>query len=50
MHIADDVCLDVTHRQLVFTVPKRLRIFFRYHRDLLRELPRIAWQTVQTVY
>ena len=50
MHIADDVCLDVPHRQLVFTVPKRLRIFFRYHRDLLRELPRIAWQTVQTVY
>ena len=50
MHIADDVCLDVPHRQFVFTVPKRLRIFFRYHRDLLRELPRIAWQTVQTVY
>ncbi len=50
MHIADDVCLTVPHRQFVWTIPKRLRIFFRYHRDLLRELPRLAWQSIQTVY
>jgi len=50
LHVSEDVCLDVPHRQFVWTVPKRLRIFFRYHRDLLRELPRLAWRTLQTVY
>ncbi|NBB95964.1 MAG: IS91 family transposase [Planctomycetes bacterium] len=50
LHVSEGVCLDVPHRQFVWTVPKRLRIFFRYHRDLLRELPRLAWQTIQTVY
>ncbi|MHC5008281.1 MAG: transposase, partial [Planctomycetota bacterium] len=29
--------------------PKRLRIFFRYDRRLLGELPRLAWQTVLEV-
>jgi len=29
---------DVPHRQAVFTFPKRLRIFFRYDRQLLGEL------------
>ncbi|MHC4588814.1 MAG: hypothetical protein ACYTAQ_05625 [Planctomycetota bacterium] len=38
------------HRQFVFTVPKRLRIFFRFDRRLLGELPRLAWQTVLEVY
>ena len=37
-HIARDVCEAVPHRQFVFTVPKRLRIFFRFDRRLLREL------------
>ncbi|MFP4053484.1 MAG: transposase zinc-binding domain-containing protein, partial [Phycisphaerae bacterium] len=46
MHVADDVCLNVPHRQFVWTVPKRLRIFFRYHRDLLQQLPALAWQSI----
>ena len=25
MHVAEDVCLPVPHRQVVFTIPKRLR-------------------------
>ena len=29
---------DVPHRQVVFTLPKRLRIFFRYDRLFLGEL------------
>ncbi len=49
-HIARDVCEAVPHRQFVFTVPKRLRIFFRFDRRLLGELPRLAWQTVLEVY
>ncbi|MHC4220238.1 MAG: hypothetical protein ACYSU7_17470, partial [Planctomycetota bacterium] len=40
----------VAHRQFAFTIPKRLRIFFRFDRPLLRALPRLAWQTVLEVY
>jgi len=34
---------DVPHRQVVFTIPKRLRIFFRYGRKLLGKLAGCAW-------
>ena len=34
----------------MFTIPKRLRIFFRFDRRLLGELPRLAWRTVLKVY
>ena len=34
----------------MWTVPKRLRLFFRFDRRLLAELPRLAWQTVLEVY
>ena len=49
-HIARDLCAAVAHRQFVFTIPKRLRIFFRFDRRLLGALPRLAWQTVLEVY
>jgi len=49
-HIVRDVCAPVCHRQFVFTIPKRLRIFFRFDRRLPGELPRLAWQTVLEVY
>jgi len=42
IHVAEDVCFCVPHRQFVFTIPKRLRIYFRYDRDLLKELPKLA--------
>ena len=48
--MARDVCASVPHRQFVFTIPKRLRLFFRFDRRLLGELPRLAWQTVLEVY
>ena len=48
--VAQDVCLSVPHRQFVWTVPKRLRIFFRYHRNLLQQLPRLAWQSILQTY
>ena len=49
IHIADDVCESVPHRQFVFTIPKRLRIFFRFDRKLLGRLCRRAWETIVRV-
>ena len=49
-HIARDVCAAVPHRQFVFTVPKRLRVFFRFDRRLLGALARLAWQSVLEVH
>ena len=34
--------LDVPHRQVVFTIPKTLRVFFKYKRKLLGDLCRLA--------
>jgi hypothetical protein len=44
------VCAEVPHRQFVFTIPKRLRIYFRLERRLLGDLCRAAARTVITVY
>jgi hypothetical protein len=49
-HLQENVYKDVPHRQFVFTIPKRFRLYFRYNRDLLSDLSRCAWQTVQDVY
>jgi len=50
LHVAEDVGQPVPHRQFVWTIPKRLRVFFRFHRGLLNRLPRLAWETVLEVY
>jgi ribosomal protein S27E len=34
----EELLLDVPHRQVVFTVPKMLRLFFRFKRKLLNDL------------
>ena len=34
----EELLLDVPHRQVVFTIPKMLRIFFKYKRHLLSDL------------
>ena len=49
-HIAEDVCAAVPHRQFVFTIPKRFRLFFRFDRKLLGDLARLGWQTILEVY
>ena len=36
----ETLLLDVPHRQVVLTIPKTLRIFFKYRRRLLGELSR----------
>jgi len=38
----ETLLLDVPHRQVVFTIPKTLRIFFKFRRKLLGELCRSA--------
>ena len=38
----ETLLLDVPHRQVVFTIPRMLRIFFKYNRRLLGELCRLA--------
>jgi hypothetical protein len=40
----------VPHRQWVFTVPKRLRVYFRYDRSLLGKMCQAAYGTVCDVY
>jgi len=47
--VRETLLLDVPHRQVVFTIPKTLRIFFKFRRRLLGELCRSAVKTL-TVY
>jgi hypothetical protein len=42
----EELVLDVPHRQVVFTVPKMLRLFFRYRRKLLNSLCLSAVRTL----
>ena len=42
----EELLLDVPHRQVVFTIPKILRIFFKYNRRLLGELCRCALRSL----
>lgn len=44
--VAEEVCTEVAHRQFVFTIPKRLRIYFRYDRSLLGELCQAGCRTL----
>ncbi len=48
--VAEHVCAEVSHRQFVFTIPKRLRIYFRFDRRLLGDLCRAAAHTAITVF
>jgi hypothetical protein len=42
----EELLLDVPHRQVVFTIPRMLRIFFKYNRKLLGELCRSALRSL----
>ena len=46
-HVAEEVCLPVAHRQVVFTIPKRLRLHARFDRKLLGKLAACAWRCVR---
>ena len=48
--LKDEVLAQVPHRQWVFTIPKRLRVYFRYDRKLLGKLCKAAYDTVCDVF
>ncbi|MGH9463011.1 MAG: IS91 family transposase [Vicinamibacteria bacterium] len=43
------ILADVPHAQWVFTLPKMLRPYFLFHRELLGALARLAFETVREV-
>lgn len=45
-HIYNEILSPVAHRHIVFSVPKRLRPYFRYDRKLCDVLFRAAWGRV----
>ena len=47
LHVAEEVCSPVAHRQVVFTIPKRLRLHCRFDRSLLGKLSAAAWTCVR---
>ncbi len=44
------VLKKVPHRHFVFSMPKILRKYFLFNRDLLKDLSRIAWEIVKEYY
>jgi hypothetical protein len=44
--LRETLLLDVSHRQVVFTIPKMLRIFFKYKRKLLGSLCQASVQAL----
>jgi hypothetical protein len=46
----DELLEEVPHRQVVFTIPKRLRLFFRYDRTLLGEISGCAWRALKLYF
>jgi len=48
--LTTEVLAPVHHRQWVFTIPKRLRIYFRYDRKLLGKLCRAAYEVVREAF
>ena len=50
LRLREEVLAEVPHLQWVFTIPKRLRVYFRYDRKLLGKLCRAAYDTVCDVY
>ena len=45
-----EVLADVPHRQWVLTLPKRLRVYFRFDRSLLGKLCRTAYDVLSEVF
>jgi hypothetical protein len=48
--VRDRLLIDVPHRQVVFTIPKMLRIFFKFKRRLLSDLCRAALRTLNRYF
>lgn len=48
LHVAEEVCSPVAHRQVVLTIPKRLRVHTRFDRQLLGKLSSCAWSCLKS--
>jgi hypothetical protein len=48
-HIYSEVIENVPHRHTVFTIPKRIRSFFKYDRSLNSILFKAAWGALSEV-
>ena len=46
LHVAQDVCAPVAHRQVVLTIPKPLSLHTRFDRSLLGKLSHCAWTCI----
>jgi ribosomal protein S27E len=46
----EELLLDVPHRQVVFTIPRMLRLFFKYNRKLLGSLCRCALRSLSLYF
>ena len=44
-HLHERVLLKERHRHLIFSIPKRLRVYFRYDRSLFKILYQAAWDS-----
>jgi len=47
--MTETILFPVPHRHVTLTIPKMLRPYFRYHRDLLKDLCRIAHESVRDI-
>ena len=48
IHVAEEVCAPVPHRQVVLTIPKRLRVHTRFDRRLLGKLAHCGWNCIRS--
>ncbi|MBC8421353.1 MAG: transposase [Actinobacteria bacterium] len=48
--LCSNILKKVPHRHFVFSMPKILRIYFLFNRNLLKEISRISWETVKEYY
>ena len=46
-HLYDQVLEEVAHRHIVFSLPKRIRAFFRYDRTLSNIIFNSAWHSIR---
>lgn len=46
----DEVLQPVPHIHVAFSIPKMLRIFFKFHRDLLPRLSLCAWDALKAYF
>jgi hypothetical protein len=44
------VLKKVPHRHFVFSIPRILRVYFLFNRNLLKELSRISWEVIREYY